>query len=340
MNLTDLLRYSLFQGSQPTDAIGTDWDALFEESKNEGVSALTLDAIGLLAKEERPSRERLLQWGSMTANIEESYNRNAQACRTLQQLFWQKYPECGERPIPVVKGLKTASSYPIPSHREFGDVDIYSANHTDKITSLMEGHGISVDNSDKRHTSFIYLGAHFEAHRYLFYNKEDNLRLEELIATEGGLDQETHALFVAAHMERHSVFFNEGMSIKDLVDWGMMIRTINYERFSAIKKGFEVERFADLLTLYCCQLWGLTIPNGCPTMTPAHIKTFHKMFVERSTRKHWAVARVFSRSMKYLRYNKFYKDLYGQSMFSRFYLANIQKALRQMLRGEKREVRH
>lgn len=339
MLIQQLIKFSLFQGPKPHIPKDLDWMTILSKSREEAVVAIVYDAILLLPEEERPNRKILLQWSSIVATIEKDYSLHAQSCIKLQQLFGSHHPECGSYPIPVVKGLKTANHYPIPNHREFGDIDLFSGQHTDLLTTLMEESSIKVDCSDSRHTSFYFNGAHFEAHRYLFYNEANNQLFSERIQQKG-INKELHALFVAAHMERHAVFFNEGLYLKDLLDWGMILQQIDYSSFLEIKKSFEIEHFADLLTNYCCKLWDIELPKNCPQYNSSTIDKFPQMFVNRQKRHPLAIVRVAQRCIKYLTHNSIYKKIYGQSMFHRFYFNNVRKALTQLLKGQKREVRH
>lgn len=81
-----------------------------------------------------------------------------------------------------MKGVGLSTYYPIPSHREGGDIDIftYSADHSRKSDAeanrladrLMEEKGIEVDlEHSEKHSMFYYKGIPIENHK-TFINSE------------------------------------------------------------------------------------------------------------------------------------------------------------------------
>lgn len=337
--LTELLKYALFDGPEPDIPEGFDWDNLLKESQREAVTALVNEALVKLPASKRPAPQKLFHFVTFSQTLEQDHRRYGAATAHLQQVFAQAHPECGERPLPVVKGLRLASLYPTPTFREFGDVDLFSSKHTEKLIQFVESLGVEVDNDDSRHATFVFDEVPFEAHRYLFYTAQDNAAFDNL-RQEQGLSLELHAAFIAAHIERHAVFFNEPVKVKSLVDWVYLRRQLDIPRYEAIKRSFSTWRFADLLTHYSARRLGLPEPvTAHYTPSDAAMRAFPAMFCDTRERSEWAIVRVFRRSRKYIKYGSIYKELYGQSMFRRFYFHNVVHALSQMLHGEERKVR-
>ena len=208
--LTSLLKYSLFGGPIPKIPDTFDWNHFFVECRKEAVVALVYDALIQLPPNQQPPHEILFHFATITHTIEEDFQRFAQTTAEVQERFSDRHPECGLRPIPVVKGLRIAGLYPTPQHREFGDIDLLSGKYTDLLIDQLSEAGITVDLSDRRHPTFQLNGVNFEAHRYLFYKPEENTFFDSIREREG-FTLELHAHFIAAHIERHAVFFDEGI---------------------------------------------------------------------------------------------------------------------------------
>ncbi|MBP5221049.1 MAG: nucleotidyltransferase family protein, partial [Bacteroidaceae bacterium] len=72
----------------------------------------------------------------------------------------------------LLKGFTTAAFYPIPHHRDCGDIDIFSFQH-DEIDELMMQKGIAFEESgcDEKHTLFFWEKVPVENHILISYEK-------------------------------------------------------------------------------------------------------------------------------------------------------------------------
>lgn len=335
--LVGLLRFGLFGDAVPADLPSDEgeWRSLFELSRRQAVTALLYDAIVLLPKEKRPPRSVLFHFATLTQTIEDDNRRREEALLSFASL-------CDGRlfimPI-VVKGSSLASRYPVPLHRECGDNDLLSGIETERIAAMMEQMGVPVDRKDPRHITFEYKGTTFECHRYLLYHNDDPHWHRDKDFGDTCLDTlqiEEEAFFLAKHCEHHAVFFHNPVRLRTLVDWSLLLgsKDFDFAAFDRIKRYSDVRVFADLMTLYCNELFGLHLRDGLEYLKDEGLKAadFDRLYMQCPQRHPNAVVRVARRSWKYLRFDRYYRAIYGKSMFSRFYLSNLKVAIRNLFR--------
>lgn len=306
-----------------------EWDKLFELSREQAVTALLCDAVLKLPKEQRPPKEVLFHLVSMSDTIENDNRVRHEALKSFHDTVMKPM----NLPCVVVKGSSIAVRYPNPLHRECGDNDIYTGRDTGRLSEKLNSLGIAVDNKDPRHAAFSFHGVDFEAHTYLLYHNDEPEWTPVPMGSTGlwHLPIEEETFFLAKHIEHHAVFFHEMVRIRDLVDWCMLLRSpdFDFRRFRDLKRGSDVEYFAELMTSFCNLTFGLEMDCQLPGGLSAD--DFDKLYMQCPERHPSAIVRVARRSGKYIRYQRKYKILYGQSMFRRFYFRNIYVALRNLL---------
>lgn len=332
--LTALLRYGLFGGEVPSFLPQTEgeWRLLFDATRRQAVTALTSDAVLRLPAEMRPPRSVLFHFVSMAQTVEADNRHREEALADFAAL-------CGQRvgvPLTVVKGSSLARRYEEPLHRECGDNDLLTGADTERVASLVESAGIAVDRKDPRHITFSFKGVTFESHTYLLYHNDDPQwhRGDNVVAANlYALPAEEEAFFLAKHCEHHAVFFHNPVRLRTLVDWAMLLGAdgFDFDAFDSLKEGTDVEVFADLMTLYCQQLFGIRLRDGLAYLESRHLGTsdFERLYVQCPERHPNALVRVARRGGKYLRFRRQYRAIYGQSMFRRFYFKNLGVAVRQ-----------
>ena len=326
--LVALLRYGLFGGEMPlamSRMSDSDWLDVFVSSRQQAVTALTYDALLKLPVGMRPPRKVLFHFVSIVQTIEEDNANRERALVEFAALIDKEF----SAPTVVVKGSSLAGYYPVPGHRECGDNDLYTGTRTDDIEKYMRDRGYEIDNEDVRHAAFRFGGKMFECHRLLLYHNDDP-QWSSVPLRDGlmHLPAEEEAFFVAKHIEHHAVFFNEPVRLRDLIDWSMLLASENFDqnRLDELKRGTDVEHFADLMTAYCNELFGIGIKCGAANgLSP---QVFERLYMQCPERHRLAIVRVARRSWKYLRYGREYRKIYGQSMFRRFYINNVINAIR------------
>ena len=121
-----------------------DWECLYNISAWQGVLAIVWNAIDTLADEgqltskQMPDKALKLQWALSVENIENRYRKQSVLARELAQI----YCENGIKTI-VLKGLALSGYYPIPEHRECGDLDCFLV----KSDNTQQCNAISVNTS-------------------------------------------------------------------------------------------------------------------------------------------------------------------------------------------------
>ncbi len=340
---TELLTISLTQRHLPLSQTFSNetWQALPSYAAQNRVGALLFDAIPLLTPSTKVPRETVMALALQAEECEHRYNSRLAALQELEQLT-------GKRPA-VLKGFALASLYPNPKHRAATDIDLFCGEHTKALATLVQQHGVECETKNPRHITFVLHGELFEAHQYLFYNAHDRSLFAdwENRATDK-LSLSQHALFFLAHTAYDAVFFDIPIQWRTCCDWLLLLQRLEATpaeraQFEQRIQGATFEQFAKAFTRSCCLRFptlskGITLYNIEPHTTTQpqqrkrlddsfHRDIFWKMFRDRRPRSGKALTRVIRRSAKYLRYNRYYRALFGHNMFRIFYLRNVWVAL-------------
>lgn len=190
----------------------------------------------------------------------------------------------------LLKGLGLSRDYPLPEHRECGDIDIYLYGQSDKGDRVL--HEIGAHPLFRRPQAFgIRLG------RGADRKPQDNtqrapqqdgagaerllVRLLEKDGTHGlapGI-QTPPATFNAIFLIRHAAvhFQKEGIVLRHLCDWACFLTRhwdeIDHALFRTAMEDYRMDRFADLMTAA-----GRGIPRGGgsgPGMRSGDARTVH-----------------------------------------------------------------
>ena len=220
-----------------------DWKQCYRLAARQGVMALAWDGVITLSAGLQPPRPLKLTWGMAVQDYEAKY---ARYCRTIQELS-AFYAEQGIVTVQM-KGVGLSAYYPVPAHREGGDIDIYTFSaDASKMTDaeanlladkLMEQKGIEVDMHSYKHSNFYYKGIPIENHKF-FLNVEDypvaaqvNAILQKVLQPQRTelLDGECciltpssafNTLFLAFHASQH---YGSGLALHHLCDWAVLIK--------------------------------------------------------------------------------------------------------------------
>lgn len=242
-----LLRSSLHEREAETSVFQgvtqDDWTQCRKLAVRQGVMALAWDGVMRLPKELQPSVELYLQWALAVEKYERKYRVYCRTIRELSDLY------ASEGIVTVqLKGVGFSSNYPVPCHREGGDIDIFTytadpqrmtdaeANHKADALMMEQGIEVDVDRSEK-HSIFYYKRIPIENHKS-FLNVE---RFEAAVQVERLLKQCFHPqptdlldgecqiltpsaafnqLFLAFHMTQH---YGAGLSLHHLCDWAIQV---------------------------------------------------------------------------------------------------------------------
>jgi len=253
------------------------WQECHRLAEKHGVMALAWDGVTQLPRESQPPRNLALAWGAEVLRYEERYSRY---CHTANELsdFYRSHGIA----LVQLKGVGLSTIYPVPKHREGGDIDIYTysldkSKMSDKeanslADSLMEESGESVDRKhSKKHSIFHFKGIPVENHK----NFLDVTQLRSASEVEKFLtpllsprevplldgecsvavpSKEFNHLFVAYHAMRH---FGSGLALHHLCDWACFVRAYGFLKAPEGIRSKHFLRWIDALDHLAWSLFGV-----------------------------------------------------------------------------------
>ena len=274
-----LLRASLhkkeIEKSFFTDVSDEEWQKCYRLAAIQGVMALAWDGVRMLPEELLPLPGIKLSWAMGVDAYEKKYCRYCQVANEISGL----YARYGIATM-ALKGVGFSTLYPVPSHREGGDIDIYTysadknkmndeeANHlADKV---MEELGVSVNTESYKHSNFYYKGIPIENHK-CFLNVKDycnavmvdnqlkELMHPQLVSLGNGEIMVPSAtfntLFIAFHAVQH---YGSGLALHHLCDWAVLISRFGLH----VPDGVKDKRFLNAisaLTVLCNTYLGTSV---------------------------------------------------------------------------------
>ena len=278
--LLALLRASLHERDIETDyfenASKDDWEQCYKVASRQGVMALAWDGVMKLPKALLPPLTIKIMWASRVEAYEKRYQRY---CSTVDELS-RFYAGHGIA-IMQLKGVGFSTLYPVPCHREGGDIDIYtysadptrmSHQEANRLADkLMQEQGIEVEMHSYKHSNFFYKGIPFENHK-MFLNVEnykvavqvDRILHENMHPTLASLSVGEvmipppvfNTLFIAFHALQH---YGSGLALHHLCDWAIILRRYGLHLPEEIKDKKLLAGFA-ALTQLCNQYLGTSQP--------------------------------------------------------------------------------
>lgn len=276
------------------------WSRLYHIFSRQGILSIAWDSLqqlankGLLTAEQLPSRSLKLKWALSAENIEKRYRKQAALAQELAQI----YSEHGIKTI-VLKGLAISGYYPVPEHRECGDLDCFliKTDNTKPGNILaintnglpISGHdegirvakdaGANVEIGFYKHSHIHYKGLMVENHAFCtairgsYDRKALERHLQHLLATKPLIPIEGtcllrpcadfNALFLTAHSFGH--FLTEGIKLRHILDWAYLLKAeqdnIDWKSFYEWCDRMHYTKFADALTAIAVEYFGLKIKN-------------------------------------------------------------------------------
>lgn len=289
------VRKALAAGCVDVDFAKIDWQVLYTHAKRQGVLAIVWDEVTKLPIEQQPPRNLKLQWALSTEQIEKRYRKQSVLAGELAQIY-------GEQGIKVIvlKGLAISGYYPVPEHRECGDLDCFlvKSNNTQQGNALAidangrpvscydEGNKVAKDAGANvkigfyKHSHIHYKGLMVENHAFCTAvrgyrdRKELEQHLQKLLV-EKPLTRigdsylyrpcaDFNALFLTAHSFGH--FLTEGIKLRHVLDWAYLLKAeqddIDWKSFYEWCDKMHYTKFADALTAISVKHLGLTITNS------------------------------------------------------------------------------
>ena len=256
-----------------------DWVQCYRLAVRQGVSALAWEGIERLPQEDAPPLDVKVSWALLEKKQLATYRKHCQAVNELTQFFAQH----GIATV-VLKGVGLSRLYPVPAHREGGDIDIYTYSAdkhrmTDEEANrladeLIEKQGLYLDDSTyKKHTQFCYQGITFENHRMFLHEAEclTAVKAEQwlkkhrettwLELMDGAYRIEVpsvafNRVFVAFHAAHH---YGMGVCLKHLCDWMLLVQQEDGKLPLELDDKY-FKRVVAVLTWLCHRYLGLELP--------------------------------------------------------------------------------
>lgn len=262
-------------------SVSPDWPSVYRLATEQGVLAIAWDGYtrllqeGQIPTEWQMPRMLKLQWAMNVDKIERRYAQQKNAAADLAC----HYAQASIRTV-VLKGFAVSAVYPIPSHRECGDLDCYLCGSYEQGNVIAEKQGGRVERDYYKHSHIHYKGLMVENHQFCVAIRGSQERkaleryLQSLVATPSGhYVEETHleipsadfnALFLTAHGFSH--FLNEGLKLRHLCDWMMVLKhgeeQIDWRAFYSLTDRLSYTAFASVMTALAIRDLGLELHNS------------------------------------------------------------------------------
>lgn len=249
------------------------WERIYRMAADHGLSAVVWDGICRLPAAQQPPRETRIRWALSAEKLEERYRHQQQTASKLAARFSEE----GLRML-LLKGLGLSRDYPLPEHRECGDIDIYLYGQSDKGDRVLHEIGAHLYFDVPKHSEYIWDGVLIENHRTILNvrrnrtERELNALLVRLLEKDGthGLApgiQAPRATFNAIFLIRHAAvhFQKEGIVLRHLCDWACFLTRhwdeIDHALFRTAMEDYRMDRFADLMTAAAVEYLGAEVPG-------------------------------------------------------------------------------
>ena len=271
-----LLKDSLQKNRIPElQTVDCDWGALIETAQRHGVISLLYEALRKQKLEEGDMRRAT----QLTRTVVRQNYRLLVLTHQLLELF-------GQNGIPVVllKGMGTASFYPVAELRKSGDIDLLllDAKKLDAAGDCLKTFGCRVEEWQPSLHHIVFRSPagdakiEIELHTMLaepFDNQSVNVLLQEQVSlcsrqlttvSVAGveltiLDTACHGYELLLHMLQH--FLRSGFGLKLLCDWVVFWNRETDEeqqnRYLELVGECGIKKFSDLVTLTCIEYLGL-----------------------------------------------------------------------------------
>lgn len=275
--LLNLIRSAVLGETHFSVPESLDWARLIDAASRQGMSVIASDGLQRLydqgiyaAHDDKELRRMKARWFGKTMQYEQRYANQVSAAEKMGEWL----AEDGIQTV-VLKGLVVAECYPIPAHRYSSDMDCFLIKDGKHLAAyelgnkVMEAHGVSVDRSYYKNSSYDVAELHVENHKFCtpfrgnvtLRNME---RLLQRLILEGPLTPlgdtgllEPPPLFSALFLMEHSYshFLHEGLTLKHVLDWALFRRKhaddTDWAAFRRHCQEFGLLRFAEALENVC-----------------------------------------------------------------------------------------
>ena len=290
--LFKLLRIALGNEKDFSLPLSVNWKEVIDLSFEQGVAAIAVDGLqriydGIESRESKEGVESLealdspeledlkYEWFGEVMNCE-------QDCASKQSValrFSKALANKDIKPISL-KGFSYASYYPVPSHRQSSDIDLFLQDANEKGNQIAETLGASVKRDHYEEKVISMDGVTIENHKYCIGIRGSRKastferHLERMLDTnsltlmpECGLwkpDATFNALYYIAHSVKH--FCSEMLNVRQLMDWAVILKAeqenIDWPEFYRWTDYMGYSRFANTVTAIAIECFGVEVDTA------------------------------------------------------------------------------
>lgn len=269
LNLLGLTKSALTKSisSLPRDNIN--WHSLYQLAIHQGVSAILLEAIGLLPSDMRPPRPTLLQWIGQSTMMEQMYAKHRDCIGELAKFYAQHNIK-----MLLLKGYGCSLCWPRPEHRPTGDIDIFLFGRQEADNLVERDLGINVHREYHKHSTFSYHGVEVENHAKFIddVSHKSNIRFEQTLMSLLSKDKciesplnnvllpppTFNALFLLRHTGEH--FASNEITLRHVLDVGTFFKQyhsqIDWALVFKVYKEERMMRFFNAIATICVEYLG------------------------------------------------------------------------------------
>lgn len=336
--LLALLKSALWETDPESDLFTNlseeDWKAIFKLSSEQGVCAIAFDGMTRLPKELQTPTSIKLGWIAKVERVEKEYEKKISVATELNELFRMQ-----NIPMLLFKGLSLARYYPVPRHREFGDLDFYLfGDQTVGDNILYEQGAVEKKKAlHDKHTELAYKGILVENHKYFLNPKEyahikilekylmSKLPDKEEITSSGDNLLFASPDFNAAFLTGHScIHYVDALVLRHLCDWAVFLKhnidQISITDFRQIMIDTKFINMADAFTGITVRYLGLekkyAIPYSCNVVLEDKIMADILNPMQKLQKDKLHIHNIITCKCKRLTYNiKKYKLIHGNYLY-------------------------
>ena len=264
MMLFELLHAAITKKAADTilfkDCTAEDWNKCRSLTIEHGVMALAWEGVMTLPDEYLPPKKLKILWGIAVEEYEKRYFKYCDAAQRLTAFYSQHGIE-----TVVLKGVGLSTCYSTPSHREGGDIDIYTysadpgklehAKANALADQLAMQQGSIVNYESQKHSTFYYRNIPIENHKTFLDIKTNRLAQK----VESILHQEItpspiklyndqciikipsptfNLIFGAFHTLQHCV---NGIALHHLCDWAFLTQRYSLVTEQLVNQNYLVD---------------------------------------------------------------------------------------------------
>ncbi len=260
------------QSELPRIPTAQEWNELFDIAKKQTLTGIAFAGIERLPQEQRPQKDILLQWYTLTALIKKQNSELDKKCAFVAEKFSSEgFNNC------ILKGQGIAQLYPTPALRTPGDIDIWIGGGDKKAIEYVRRffpecaptyHHVDFPIADGLDIEIHYRPSWayspiVDRRLQKFFEENAIAQFNNTITTPNGSFPAPTAAFnrvyILLHIYRHLFF--EGIGMRQMLDYYFVLQqNISSEEkaeYASLMKRFGLAGFAGAAMYVMQHIFGL-----------------------------------------------------------------------------------